>query len=108
MTDSTAKLLIEMLNRSFSKALIYFGDGRMNEIEACFMILDAFTHYYVEGEIAALLPKIPNSIILLIRDQLHEIVHLGIERRVTFVGKAFSPEQNECDPTLNSEMNNFM
>lgn len=85
----------ELLNRSFSKALIYFGDGRMNEIEACFMLLDTFTDYYVEGQIAQLLPKIPNSIILLIRDQLHEIVHLGIERRVGFAGKAFDPEQTE-------------
>lgn len=95
MGKNIADTRIGLLDRCVSKALIYLGDGRMSDLEASFMILDTLTDYYVEGEITRQFIKIQTPIILLIRDQLHEIAHLGIERRVGFAGKAFEPEQNE-------------
>ena len=86
MAKSINENRIWLLGRGVSKALIYLGDGRMNDLEAAFMILDTLTDSYVEGEIARQFLKIQTPILLLIRDQLYEIVQLGIERRMGRTG----------------------
>lgn len=95
MSESITDINVKMLDRGVSKTLIYLGDGRMNDLEAALMILDTLTDSYVEGEITRQFLKVQTPILLLIRDQLYEIVELGIERRMGSAGGGFDPERDE-------------